>query len=140
MSEENERKAFAERLNQAIKQSSNPRIESASDLALHFNLAHSGGSVTPQAAHQWLTGTTRPTAAKMAILAELLHVPLTWLKFGLPESTASRPSMAESELSAPPSDTEMALLRKLRQLPPSHQKMISDLADLFCTDFQIWQR
>lgn len=133
-----EKQAFASRLKQALTRSST-RIESPSELALQFNLRHPGEPITPQAAHKWLTGLAMPTADKMETLADWLGVPLQWLRYGIPETTAksrSKPTK-KSDLGTLSAD-ETELIARLRAMPEVRRKLVLDLVGQLSLDGEMW--
>ncbi|URF05043.1 transcriptional regulator [Cupriavidus campinensis] len=133
-----EKQAFANRLKQALTRSS-AKIESPSELALQFNLRHQGEPITPQAAHKWLSGRTMPTTDKLGTLANWLDVPLQWLRFGIPETTAKprRKPAKKSDLGNMAAD-ETELIMRLRAMPEVRRKLIMDLVQQLSLDGEMW--
>jgi hypothetical protein len=78
-----EKEAFAERLRMAFARS-RKRITTPTALANAFNLK------CAQAAQKWLSGAATPAADKIAVLAEMLGVPLQWLRYGIPAPAEAR--------------------------------------------------
>ena len=139
MSDEDEKQAFLERLLLAIKQSGNPKMQSSTELALQFNLLHPNEPITTQAAHHWLTGNTRPTLEKMETLAQLLDVPVNWLRYGI-SGDVSRRAPSDAEIGAiTPTMEEIRLIAAMRSLPFPHRQLVNDLVSRFCHDFKIWK-
>lgn len=124
-----EKQAFTERLQQALKRSPK-RVESAVDLALQFNLRHQNDPITPQAAQKWLSGKAKPTADKIDTLAEWLNVSPHWLRYGLPEHNRSmRQPVTQENNAAPLTDEEMRLIYQLRNLSEHQRGLILDLVE-----------
>lgn len=59
------------------------RISTPTSLANAFNLKWHGASITTQAAQKWLNGSAMPAPDKIEVLAEMLGVPLHWLRYGI---------------------------------------------------------
>lgn len=133
-----EKQAFASRLKQALTRSSK-KIESPSELALQFNLRHPSEPISAQAAHKWLNGKAMPTVDKMETLAGWLGVPLQWLRYGIPETTAksrSKPAK-KSDLGNLAAD-EAELITRLRAMPEARRKLIMDLVGQLSLDGEMW--
>ncbi|AJW46336.1 hypothetical protein TK49_13045 [Ralstonia mannitolilytica] len=133
-----EKQAFAARLKQALTRSSK-KIETASELALQFNLRNPSEPISGQAAHKWLTGTAMPTVDKMETLATWLNVPLQWLRYGIPES-AGKPRKKQAkagELGALAAD-EAELIVRLRAMPEVRRKLVLDLVGQLSLDGEMW--
>lgn len=77
-----EKEEFAERLKMALTRS-RKRISTPTALANAFNLKWHGASITTQAAQKWLNGSAMPAPDKIDALAEMLGVPLHWLRYGI---------------------------------------------------------
>lgn len=138
MPSQEEKLAFANRLKQALTRSPK-RIETASELALNFNLRHPTDPITPQAAQKWLSGQALPTIDKIATLSEWLDVSLAWLGIGIVEqrsggrSKSVRPKRA-TEPPTPPTDEELKLLEKLRTLSGHKRYLLIQILDQFILD------
>lgn len=92
-----EREAFSQRLKAALSRG-RKRISTPTALAEAFNLRWHGRSVTPQAAQKWLTGLAMPEPDKIDVLAQMTGVPVTWLRYGLPERRdAAAPAALEGK-------------------------------------------
>ena len=117
-----EKLAFATRLNLALLRAERP-VSGPSDLALHFNLRHTGETITPQAAQQWLAGKTIPAPDKIATLANWLGVSLHWLRFGHPDQKGA-PSAP-----AAPTELDRRLLEEFRRLSPAQKQLVIDLIE-----------
>ncbi|MDR2875242.1 MAG: hypothetical protein LBV44_04875 [Methylobacillus sp.] len=140
MAHSQEKLAFAARLKQAIKRSPK-KISGPSDLALQFNLRHPGsGQITNQAAQKWLVGENRPSADKIATLAEMLNVSAQWLRYGIPEAPPARKTGMKKVAYSPPTPTahELQLLDKLRALPEHQQVLILEIIEQFAMQQEMW--
>lgn len=76
-----EREGFSHRLRQSLR-NTHHSADSPTELARDFNVRFSGRPVTVHAARKWLVGEAIPTQDKMRALADWLHVPVDWLRFG----------------------------------------------------------
>lgn len=134
-----EKRAFSERLKQALKRSPK-KIETPTDLATQFSL-RSNESITPQAAQKWLSGRAVPTADKIRTLAEWLDVSEAWLRYGVadaPRPARGRPPvMREPPM---PSAEELLLLERLRRLPEARRRLVEEIVEQFLLDGDVWQR
>lgn len=136
-----EKQAFSERLKLALRRSPRP-VETPTELALQFSLRHPNDPVTAQAAQKWLTGKAKPTADKMATLADWLGVSEHWLSHGSPEPHPQRTGAT----TAPPltqdltalSDEEKALLVRYRQLSGRRRQLINELVIELSLEQEIW--
>ncbi|MFZ6733630.1 transcriptional regulator [Undibacterium sp. Ji42W] len=134
--------AFSQRLKQALKRSPK-KIETATELALNFNLRHPHASITAQAAQKWLSGQALPTADKIATLAEWLNVSFEWLRFG-----ATAPTVRNTQGSkkgkpvpvAPPTESELLLIEKIRNMPEHRQNLVIDIVEQFSIDQAMWHK
>jgi len=131
---------FSNRLKQALKRSPK-KIETATELALNFNLRHMSGPITTQAAQKWLTGQALPTIDKIATLAEWLNVPLQWLRFGLAEdrAVAHKAPKRKPAFIAPPSKDELALLETIRAMPEQRRKLVYELIEQLGLEQAMWR-
>ncbi|MDB0573865.1 transcriptional regulator [Ralstonia solanacearum] len=140
MSEPDEKKAFAARLKQALKRSSK-RIETASELAIQFNLRHPAEPITPQAAQKWLTGSARPTVDKIKTLAAWLDVSEQWLRFGVTDMKRPRqpgqPKNGDETIT--PTKDELELVGRLRRLSAYRRQLIEGVIEQFSLDQEIWK-
>ncbi len=93
-------------------------------LQMEFN-ARSEKTVTVHAARKWLMGESIPTQEKLRILAQWLHVPPDWLRYGSGEAT-SRPTDSSNAL--PSSD--MRLFSDIRLLTAENKKLIDGIVSL----------
>lgn len=134
-----EKKAFAARLKKALKRSSK-KIETATELAIQFNLRQHGEPITPQAAAKWLSGTARPTADKIKTLADWLDVSPEWLRFGVTDMKRSRAKSAKpTDETTQPTDEELELLRRLRSLSAYRRQLVEGVIEQFSLDGEIWK-
>jgi hypothetical protein len=142
-----EREAFAQRLKAALSRG-RKRISTPTALAEAFNLRWHGRSVTPQAAQKWLTGLAMPEPAKIEVLAQMTGVPLTWLRYGLPERrdaaafTAGETRTARYEQADKASVTadELRLLTQLRLMPPPRRELVRQLVQELALESEMWIR
>ena len=81
MNSTQERLAFSERLQQALR-NAEYSPHSPTQLAREFNERFKGHPVTVHAARKWLQGESIPTQEKLRALAGWLDVPADWLRFG----------------------------------------------------------
>lgn len=86
----NEKKAFSERLLQAMHQAK-IQVRSPTRLTLEFNLRYTGKPVTTQAVRKWLCGEAIPSQDKILTLANWLNISTEWLRFGETTYTRGRP-------------------------------------------------
>lgn len=135
-----EKMAFADRLKQALTRSPK-RIQTPSELALQFNLVHSGGQITNQAAQKWLSGENRPSPDKIETLAKMLNVSCQWLRYGIPEQrTADKRSgeAAETEDAKNPTADELRLLGRYRRLSAHQRELVADLVEQLALTEEMW--
>lgn len=81
MNSTEERSAFSDRLQQALRNAEHSP-NSSTQLAREFNGRFQGHPVTVLAARKWLQGESIPTQEKLRALASWLDVPADWLRFG----------------------------------------------------------
>lgn len=116
----NERERFSLRLQQTLR-NAHHSPDSPTELARDFNIRFSGRPITVHAARKWLVGEAIPTQDKMRTLAEWLHVPIDWLRFGGDEN---------GSVAAPPSpvfkSAELKLISDLQLLDDHHQMMVRE--------------
>lgn len=133
---------FSNRLKQALKRSPK-KIETATELALNFNLRHNSDPITTQAAQKWMTGKALPTIDKIATLASWLNVPLQWLRFGIAEDRQpiSTRKVFKTKLSpsVPPTKDELRLLEMLRVMPEHRRNLVHDLVEQLSQDQAMWR-
>jgi transcriptional regulator with XRE-family HTH domain len=136
----NEKKEFAERLAQAMR-NSRKRIETPTELADAFNLRYHGTSITAQAAYKWLAGTSIPTLDKVETLAEMFKVPVQWLRLGIPGPSKSQPKTITKDINKPvaPTGEELQLIARLRLMSAYRRKLILDLASDLSLEHEAWR-
>lgn len=137
-----EKVAFSERLKQALTRS-RKRIDTASELALQFNLRHPNNPVTQQAAQKWLSGLACPTPDKIDTLANWLNVSAHWLRFGPPNDISGKRSSNKRQAESQPntaanSNDENRLIERFRQLTPHQQTLITEMIIQLTLEKQIW--
>jgi len=132
-----ETQAFAKRLKQALTRS--PRqICTPSELALYFNLNHTGQQVTNQAAQKWLAGHSKPSLEKMETLARLCRVSVQWLRYGIPETPvvpADAPVAVSGLLPA-----EQTLLERFRSLSAYQRNLVAELVAQLALDWAMGRK
>ena len=138
-----EKQAFSLRLKQALKRSPK-KIDTATELALNFNLRHTAGPITTQAAQKWLTGQALPTIDKIATLADWLNVSLQWLRFGIAEdrpsiTSARKLDKVKATPVALPSPDELRLLATLRAMPEHRRNLVMEIVEQFGIDQAMWR-
>lgn len=119
----NEKSAFHQRLLLAFKRA---RIDtnSPTKLATAFNLRHTGQSVTTQAVHKWLSGTSIPGQAKLRTLASWLGVSPEWLRYGDPSQKPGRDGLSVVQNLAPYVVTEDSIGPAFSQLSEEHKQVV----------------
>jgi len=93
-------KAFAKRLDSALD--NHPRCPSGygRNTWLQRELTHKNVEVSLETIRKWLSGETMPRRARMAALAQILHVDETWLAMGTQPTLSSGPNARVKELEA----------------------------------------
>lgn len=141
-----EREAFAQRLKAALARG-RKRISTPTALAEAFNLRWHGRSVSPQAAQKWLTGTAMPAPDKIQVLAQMTGVPLTWLRYGLPERRDAAASAAEARTGryeqadkSSVTPEELRLLTQLRLMPTARRVLVQQLVQELALESEMWTR
>jgi transcriptional regulator with XRE-family HTH domain len=142
-----EREAFAQRLKAALARG-RKRVSTPTALAEAFNLRWHGRSVTPQAAQKWLTGAAMPAPDKIELLAQMTGVPVTWLRYGLPErrdgatptAAETRGGRYEQADKASVTPEELRLLTHLRLMPPSRRELVRQLVQELALESEMWSR
>lgn len=140
---QDEKRAFAARLKQAIKRSPK-KVETPTDLSIQFNLRHKGESITVQAAQKWLSGQARPTVDKIETLAEWLNVSTQWLRFGIAEDRSTIPpgrkgQKAKSATAIQPTEEELKLIARIRSLPEHRRNLVNEIVEQFSLDQEMWR-
>lgn len=123
-----EKLAFAERLRLALGRSTQ-RISTATELALQFNLRFPGKPVTNQAVQKWLSGDNRPTPDKIEMLATMLSVSPIWLRHGIEQGPTGKPRIVQQAPVTDPSEDELRLLGRYRQLSPYQRDLVSGIIE-----------
>lgn len=129
--------AFAERLKVALTRSPK-RITTPSELALQFNLAYSGASITNQAVQHWLVGDNMPSPDKIKTLAEILNVPYQWLRFGIAERRITPTTGVLDSDAVTPDETEQAFLRRFRKLSAHQRELVIGLVEQLSLCGELW--
>jgi transcriptional regulator with XRE-family HTH domain len=108
-------------------------IKGGVGLARHFNLKHAGGvSITPQAAHKWLSGQAIPKADKIRTLAHWLGVSEHWLHYGPAPEDASFNGQSSQSSSKYPSFTQaLSLAQRIEALPERQRHLVEELIEQF---------
>ncbi|CAG9240332.1 Transcriptional regulator [Paraburkholderia tropica] len=129
-----EKAAFAERLQLAMRRSPD-KPRGSTDLANKFNLRHHGEHpVSPQTAHKWLSGRTIPTHDKLQTLASWLDVDVHWLHYGpSPQTpaTGTTPKPRKPDERYPLSEETLELASKIESLSPHHRYLLEELVSQF---------
>ncbi len=116
MNSSQERLAFSERLQQALR-NAEYSPNSPTQLAREFNMRFSGNPVTVHAARKWLQGESIPTQEKLRALASWLDVPADWLRFG----------NAEIRKGAAPASIDAKAIALLQQLDDHHRSIAHEM-------------
>jgi len=116
----NERERFSLRLQQTLR-NAHHSPDSPTELARDFNIRFAGRPITVHAARKWLVGEAIPTQDKMRTLAEWLHVPIEWLRFGGDEN-GSGTSTASPVFHS----SELKMISDLQLLDDHHQMMVRE--------------
>lgn len=138
-----EKLAFARRLKQALKRSSK-KVDTPTELALQFNLRHQQGSITPAAAQKWLTGQAQPTIDKIETLSDWLGIAPQWLRWGTAEDRSTQPTgkkgqPRKSAAAIQPSEAELMLLTRLRNLPEHQRNLVTEVLEQFSLQQEMWR-
>jgi len=137
-----EKAAFTERLKLALTRSKK-KIDTATELALQFNLRHKNDPVTLQATQKWLTGKACPTPDKIDTLADWLGVSAHWLRFGSPTESQRKNNVGKRQTKTQAStpqltNDEVKLIERFRQLTPHQQDLIAQLVIQLALEKEIW--
>jgi transcriptional regulator with XRE-family HTH domain len=108
---EPEQAQFAERMTAALV--ARGMLASATVLQRAFNVQSPELAISVHAARKWLMGEAIPTQARLRVVAEVLGVSATWLRFGEDEAAVSK--------NKPLSTQEHMLIQHFRALPASQQ-------------------
>jgi len=144
MPTDQEKVAFAKRLELALKRAPKP-VKGPTQLANQFNLRHRGEApISPQTAHKWLTGRTIPTADKITTLSDWLRVSEHWLHYGpAPTGAAASPDVplgrgGQNKLAPngkyPISPETLTLATKIERLEPHQRYLVEELITQFYGD------
>jgi transcriptional regulator with XRE-family HTH domain len=113
-------------------------------IALQFNLRHPHNSITPQSAHKWLTGKSKPTADKIETLANWLNVSAHWLRYGSPNdvkqksSTNTRRIKSQAEKDGSLNEMETKLITQFRRFSTHQRNLIAELTEQLAAQQEIW--
>ncbi len=137
-----EKAAFAERLKLALTRS-RKKINTATELALQFNLRHPNNPVTQQAAQKWLSGLACPTSDKIETLAQWLNVSAHWLRFGSPHDINYKQASSSRKIeplqhTVINTNDENWLIARFRQLTPHQQILITELVIQLTFEKEVW--
>ena len=99
----------------------------ATGVAREFNLRYEGAAVTAQATRKWLEGRALPSQDKIRALALWLDVSPHWLRFGEPESRASRPPAPLRQDAASYRLDHSWPDKKFELLNESHKRMVIEM-------------
>ncbi len=134
---------FSKRLKLALKRSPRP-IDSATELALQFNLRHPNDSITAQAAHKWLAGKAKPTADKIETLASWLNVSAHWLRYGSSndvkpkQAAGARRIKLHAEKDSSFNEAEIQLVAQFRRLTTHQRHLIAELTEQLAIEQELW--
>lgn len=142
-SPQDDKKAFALRLKQALKRSPK-KVTTPTELEVEFNLRHKGDSISQQAAQKWMSGLSRPTSDKIETLADWLNVSAQWLRHGIAED---RPAPIVGRKTLPkksvpviqPTEDEIKLLTRLRGLSEHRRNLVTEIVEGFALDQEMWR-
>jgi len=123
-----EKAAFSKRLELALRRSQGMNV-GASELALRFNLRHTGASVSAQTAHKWLSGRSIPTNDKLATLSNWLNVDKHWLHYGPPPVSMDNGAKGTGAETAAPSTEVIQLAQKIQALPAHRRYLLEELVN-----------
>lgn len=124
MSAIEERRAFSERLQEALRKA-DYSPDSPTQLAREFNLRSGGSPITVHGARKWLMGETIPTQEKLRILAQWLGVPAEWLRFGDDAGPGADGNGASPGFRLEPG--ELAIIENMRRLDDKHRQIVQAL-------------
>jgi hypothetical protein len=123
MSNQQEKKLFAERLTQALSEAKHPI--SPTYLSKEFNCRYDGQPISVQSANNWLLGKAIPGQDKLSLLALWLNVSKQWLRFGDQKLTDETSTLTESQ------SVELNYFLKFKALKSAHKEIIQNLIDEF---------
>ena len=90
-----ERAQFAQRVNTALAARDMPA--SATALQRTFNERYPELAISVHAARKWVMGESIPTQARLRVLADVLQVSATWLRFGEEVAVSKNKSLSVQE-------------------------------------------
>ena len=90
-----ERAQFAQRVNTALAARDMPL--SATALQRAFNERYPELAISVHAARKWVMGESIPTQARLRVLADVLQVSATWLRFGEEAEASKSKSLSAQE-------------------------------------------
>ncbi|MFD1437826.1 hypothetical protein HLH17_17745 [Acinetobacter sp. ANC 5380] len=122
MSNQQEKKLFAERLSKALTEAKHPI--SPTYLSNEFNHRYDGQPISVQSANNWLLGKAIPNQDKLAILALWLNVSNQWLRFGDVDQTNTLNINSSNS-------ADLDFFFKFRRLNNSQKKIIISLINEF---------
>ncbi len=142
-----EKVEFAERLKLALGRS-RKRLSTPTALANAFNLRWQGAPVTAQAAQKWLQGTAMPAPDKIGVLAEMLGVPVQWLRYGIAataDTKATRLNEArargyEGVQTGAVTAEELRLVERLRGMTEVRRELVKRLVAELALEQEMWLR
>ena len=123
MSNQQEKKLFAERLTQALSEAKHPI--SPTYLSKEFNYRYDGQPISVQSANNWLLGKAIPGQDKLSLLALWLNVSKQWLRFGDQKLADETSTLTESQ------SVELNYFLKFKALKSAHKEIIQNLIDEF---------
>jgi hypothetical protein len=125
---------------------SRKRISTPTALANAFNLRWRGASITTQAAQKWLQGTAMPTPEKIEVLAEMLAVPLQWLRYGIGATRPPARHLGQAEEAHSQVDLatltvdELRLVARLRGMTEQRRGLVRGLVAELALEQEMWVR
>jgi len=124
-----DKKAFSERLTQALKRSGRDAT-SATQLAMQFNLRHPNEPITAQAAQKWLTGKAKPTTDKIETLAAWLNVSPEWLRLGFIDIVSDTYTFSEKQIEEHNfTAQDIKFFKQFKTLSDYQQRLIVDIVE-----------
>jgi len=101
-----------------------------------------------QAAQKWLTGAAMPAPEKIEVLAKMTGVPVTWLRYGLPERRDSGAATAADSRGGhygqadkdSVTTEELRLLTHLRLMPVSRRELVRQLVQELALESEMWTK
>lgn len=123
MSNQQEKKLFAERLTQALLEDKHPI--SPTYLSKEFNFRYDGQPISVQSANNWLLGKAIPSQDKLSLLALWLNVSKQWLRFGDQNPVDETSVLTQSQT------LEFDYFLKFKGLKSVHKEIIKNLIDEF---------